>query len=58
MHVFMLVRRVGHDDVEVGRMEKVELGTADGTTENVERIAELFTQVVTEAKNPVRGGRS
>lgn len=58
MHVFMLVRRVGHDDVEVGRMEKVELGTADGTTENVERIAELFPQVVTEAENPAGGGRS
>ena len=58
MHVFMLVRRVGHDDVEVGWMEKFELGTADGTTENVERIAELFPQGVTEAENPVGGGRS
>ena len=28
-------------------MEKIELGTPDGTVENIERIAELFPQVVT-----------
>lgn len=32
-------------------MEKIELGTPDGTVENIERIAELFPQVVTEAEN-------
>lgn len=32
-------------------MEKIELGTPDGTTENIERIAELFPQVVTEVQN-------
>ena len=32
-------------------MEKIELGTSDGTAENIERIAELFPQVVTEVKN-------
>ncbi len=31
-------------------MEKIELGTPDGTVENVERIAELFPQVVTEVQ--------
>lgn len=32
-------------------MEKIELGTPDGATENIERIAELFPQVVTEVQN-------
>lgn len=32
-------------------MEKIELGTPDGTTENIERIAELFPQVITEVQN-------
>lgn len=32
-------------------MEKIELGTADGATENIEKIAELFPQVMTETKN-------
>ena len=32
-------------------MEKIELGTSDGTAENIEGIAELFPQVVTEVKN-------
>lgn len=32
-------------------MEKIELGTADGATENIEKIAELFPQVITETKN-------
>lgn len=32
-------------------MEKIELGTPDGTVENIERIAELFPQVVTEVEN-------
>lgn len=31
-------------------MEKIELGTPDGTVENVERLAELFPQVVTEVQ--------
>lgn len=32
-------------------MEKIELGTPDSTTENIERIAELFPQVITEVQN-------
>lgn len=32
-------------------MEKIELGTPDGTVENIVRIAELFPQVVTEVEN-------
>lgn len=32
-------------------MEKIELGTPDGAVENIERIAELFPQVVTEVEN-------
>ena len=32
-------------------MEKIELGTPDGTVENIERLAELFPQVVTEVEN-------
>lgn len=32
-------------------MEKIKLGTPDGTVENIERIAELFPQVVTEVEN-------
>ena len=32
-------------------MEKIELGTPDGAAENIERIAELFPQVVTEVQN-------
>lgn len=32
-------------------MEKIELGTPDGTVENVERLAELFPQVVTEVQS-------
>lgn len=32
-------------------MGKIELGTPDGTVENIERIAELFPQVVTEVEN-------
>lgn len=32
-------------------MEKIELGTPDGTVENIERIAELFPQVMTEVEN-------
>lgn len=31
-------------------MEKIEPGTPDGTVENVERLAELFPQVVTEVQ--------
>lgn len=29
-------------------MEKVQLGTPDGTVENIDRIAEVFPQVITE----------
>lgn len=32
-------------------MEKIELGTPDGAMENIERLAELFPQVVTEVQN-------
>ncbi len=32
-------------------MDKIALGTPDGTEENVERIAEMFPQVVTEVKD-------
>ena len=31
-------------------MEKIELGTPDGAAENIERLAELFPQVVTEVQ--------
>lgn len=36
-------------------MEKIELGTPDGTVENVERLVELFPQVATEVETE-RGG--
>ncbi len=32
-------------------MEKIELGTPDGAVENIEKIAKLFPQVVTEVEN-------
>lgn len=32
-------------------MEKIELGTPDGAVENIEKVAELFPQVVTEVEN-------
>ena len=32
-------------------MDRIELGTADGTTENIERLAALFPQVITEVEN-------
>lgn len=32
-------------------MEKIELRTPDGTMENIERLGELFPQVVTEVQN-------
>ena len=32
-------------------MEKIELGAPDGTVENIERLAELFPQVVTEVQD-------
>lgn len=32
-------------------MEKIELGTPDGAVENIEKIARLFPQVVTEVEN-------
>ena len=32
-------------------MEKIELGTSDGAVENIEKIAELFPQVVTEIQS-------
>lgn len=32
-------------------MDKIELGTADGTAENIERLAALFQQVITEVEN-------
>ena len=32
-------------------MEKIELGTPDGIAGNIERLAELFPQVVTEVEN-------
>ena len=32
-------------------MDKIELGTADGTAENIERLAALFPQVITEAED-------
>ena len=32
-------------------MDKIELGTADGTAENIERLAALFPQVITEVKD-------
>ncbi len=33
-------------------MEKIELGTAEGTAENIGRLAELFPQVMTEVEGP------
>lgn len=32
-------------------MDKIELGTADGATENIERLAALFPQVITEVED-------
>lgn len=32
-------------------MEKIELGTPDGAAENIEKISELFPQVITEVEN-------
>lgn len=32
-------------------MDKIELGTADGTAENIERLAALFPQVITEVED-------
>ena len=32
-------------------MDKIELGTSDGTAENIEHLAELFPQVVTEVQD-------
>lgn len=32
-------------------MDKIELGTPEGTVENIDKIAELFPQVVTEVEN-------
>ena len=32
-------------------MDRIELGTADGTTENIERLAALFPQVITEVED-------
>lgn len=32
-------------------MDKIELGTPEGTAENIDKIAELFPQVVTEVEN-------
>lgn len=32
-------------------MEKIELGTPDGAVENIEKIAKLFPQAVTEVEN-------
>ena len=32
-------------------MDKIELGTADGTAENIERLAALFPQVITEVES-------
>lgn len=37
-------------------MGKIELGTPDGAAENIDRLAELFPQVVTEVENPAGGG--
>lgn len=39
-------------------MEKIELGTPDGAAENIDRLAELFPQVITEVENPAGGGYS
>ena len=36
-------------------MDKIELGTPDGVAENVERLGELFPQVVTEVENSMGG---
>lgn len=32
-------------------MGKIEVGTSEGTTENIDKIAELFPQVMTEVEN-------
>lgn len=32
-------------------MDKIELGTPEGTAENIDKIAELFPQVMTEVEN-------
>ena len=32
-------------------MDRIELGTTDGTTENIERLAALFPQVITETED-------
>lgn len=37
-------------------MHKIELGTPDGAAENINKLAELFPQVVTEVENPAGGG--
>lgn len=36
-------------------MEKIELGTPDGAAENIDKLGELFPQVVTEVEN-IKGG--
>lgn len=36
-------------------MEKIELGTPDGAAENIDRLAELFPQVVTEVADSSGG---
>ena len=38
-------------------MEKIELGTPDGAAENIDKLAELFPQVITEVENPAGGIR-
>lgn len=37
-------------------MEKIELGTPGGVAENIDKLAELFPQVITEIENPAGGG--
>ena len=39
-------------------MEKIELGTPDGAAENIDKLGELFPQVVTEVENIKGGGYS
>lgn len=36
-------------------MEKIELGTPGGVAENIDKLAELFPQVITEIENPAGG---
>ena len=36
-------------------MNKIELGTPDGIAENIEKVAEMFPQVVTEVENSAGG---